>query len=131
MLYSHSSRKKIKNHIRNAYNQLAGTPQMSSWRASRCQPNACDTLTVAIVQTLVSQLDSKVKSKRRGACKLSEGFIAWTTCTKWVNSKGEKKEVWKPSCLHGNCSVDTAITSSSQQIHGDKKVVFYIVPHDG
>lgn len=44
-----------------------------------------------------------------------------------TGSAGTRAGLWKPCCLHDNHSVDTAITSSSQQIHTirERRVLLY------
>lgn len=82
-------------------------------RESACQWKGCN----IIIQTArhSARLGGEAKEEqRRGACELSEGSSSPDNALQTGSTGGEKEEVRQPSCLHGNCAVDTAITSSSR-----------------
>lgn len=107
--------------------QAKGSGQMSCCRAAEFlaavyQPEACDTHSCHSNHTSIDWIQWKAKWK---AEEWSLRALRGLQCQDNMHNLGQwEKEVWKPRCLHGNHSVDTAITSSSQQIHSDKKVTF-------
>lgn len=66
--------------------------------------------------------NGKVKGRRVASWELLERFNATTTSVNWVT--GKESTAMETHYLHGNCSVDTAITSSSRQISPDACLLY-------
>lgn len=102
MLCAHSSRKKNKTHTVRRY-----STNVFLWSVSLSAERMWHTY-CSYRSNARQSAGLKVKSERRGACKLSEGFSAWTTCTKWVNRKEKKKR------RYGNPAVSMATAVLTQ-----------------
>lgn len=98
------------------------------WKKYKCtQPNAsfpqrrlkaCDTHSFYSNRTSISWIQWLGKRQRSGDLRALVGLQCHNGK---IGSLGKSAQLWKPHRLHGNHSVDTAITSSSQQIHHYRK----------